>query len=201
MSSNNRRNNYRNYNRPRWEVEKQEAEKARLEQMKRNMENTEENFPGLGRVTTKPPTVWGGRKFSELATDWKKDEDAKIEEEERRKQKTNVTEDGVFLLPRFNPTHRFVEQEADAQPAETTEVKPAVDNDDDETGWVTIDRNAEKQARIARKVRRMEERLQQMDNGEESSSSDEDAEEQDNTCWDDQPPEHETCWDDQRRRR
>lgn len=185
--SNNRRNNYRNFNKPRWEVEKEEA-------VKRNMENTEENFPALGNVTTKAPT-WGNRKFSELVTDWKKDDEEKKEEEERRKQASSThNEDGVFLLPRFTPSNRFVEQ--DEQPAPEPEKKQV--EDDDESGWVTVDRNAEKQARMARKVRRKEEKLRRMDEGEEPSSSDSDEDQQDESCWNDNPPEHETCWDDRR---
>lgn len=194
--SNNRRNNYRNFSKPRWEVEKEEAEKARLEQMKRNMEDTEENFPGLGKVTTKAPT-WTTKKFSELATDWKKDEDDKKEEEERRKQQDKrITEDGVFLLPRFTPSNRFVEQ--DDQLDETPlDKKPS--EEDDESGWVTVDRTAEKQARMIRKSRRKEEQIRRMDEGEEPSSSDSEQDDaQDESCWNDKPPEHETCWEDRR---
>jgi hypothetical protein len=191
---NNNRRNYRNFSKPRWEVEKEEAERARIEQMKRNMEDTEENFPGLGKVTTKAPSL-GPHKFSELATDWKKTEDEQKEEEERRKQQDKrITEDGVFLLPRFTPSNRFVEQ--DDQPEETTVVSE--NKVDDESGWVTVNRNAEKQARIIRKNRRKEEQIRRMDEGEESSSSDSDVDENGESCWNDKPPEHETCWDDRR---
>lgn len=197
--SSNRQRKYNSYAKPRWEVEKEEAERARLEQLKRNMENTEENFPELvfvDSVAPKVSSVWKGRKFSELAADWKNTDEQKKEEEERRKQEvTNRTEDGVFLLPRFTPSNRFVEQ--DEKPEPETEKKEVVE-EDDESGWVTVDRNAEKQARMARKVRRKEEKLRRMDEGEEPSSSDSEEDEQDDSCWNDKPPEHETCWDDRR---
>lgn len=191
MSSN--RRHY--YSKPRWEVEKEEAERARREKQARDMEDTEENFPSIGKVTVKAPT-WGGRSFSALATDWKRDDEEKKEEEDRRKQNTHLTEDGVFLLPRFTPSNRFVEDNVEVA-VEETKPNPPVE-EDDESGWVTVDHNAKKQARKLRKERRKEEQIRRMDEGEEPESSETEEEEQDESCWNDKPPEHETCWDDRR---
>lgn len=177
----NRKNNYRkrnNYSKPQWEVEKEAAEKAEREKKeaaeKAALENTEENFPSLSRGVPKTNSWGGGRKFSELAVEWKAkaDEDAVTQ---------NVTEkdtsaDGL-ILPKFNNVHRFHEPEEKALSKTVDEKNP-----DDE--WKTVRRKVyiPKKKTVGDEIKEEEEKP-----------------ESDDTVWaTEEKEEHETCWDERR---
>lgn len=191
--NNRRRNYYRSNDKPQWEIDRENAERERQAEIARKLENTEENFPALSGLTTRPPPVWGGRKFNELATDWKREDDERKEQEEREKQGDTKNDGDFFPLPRFNPTHYYVEQEEEQEapkeaPAQTAE-------QDDESGWAVVDSRAKRVARKARKEKRIEERLRRLDDGEElTDDDDENEQEQDETCWG-EPAAHETYWE------
>lgn len=185
MASNNRRQ--RKHYKPHWEVEKEAqdrlAEEMRKEQ-ERGLENTEENFPALGTSST-VARRWGGRKFNDLAQQWKVDEDEKREMQELKKE-APVTEFG-FVLPKFNNVHHFHEKE-DAQE------KKCIQTDHE---WVTVDRNSKRVAQMERRIKRKEEYLRRLDEGGDVEPAD-GSDGQDETCWNDGPAEHETCWEDKR---
>jgi hypothetical protein len=66
----------RPYEKPQWQIEEDKAKLALDEKAKateRGLENTIENFPTLGgNPVVAPPSIWSsGRKFSELASEWK----------------------------------------------------------------------------------------------------------------------------------
>lgn len=181
----NTRNN-KMYRRRHYDDSKERAaaeERAREEELQKNLANTEENFPSLGGGIAKPRSTWGGKKFTELASEWKKDDDdRKIMEE------IQATDDkDEFVMPKFNPTHRFVEPEYEKE-----ECQPAEKETENEDEWTTVDRTSKKAAQLARKQKRLEEKMKRMDDGEEHES--EKSEEED-TCWNDGPAAHETCWD------
>lgn len=167
-----------NYTKPQWEVEKDAAEKAEKDKRdaaeKSALENTEENFPSLSRGAPKSVS-WGGRKFSELATEWKSkaDEDATIKQVVEK----DAPVDGI-ILPKFNNVHRFHEPEEKAVYKQSVEEK----NSDDE--WKTIRRKVyvPKKNSVEDEIREEEEKL-----------------ESDDTVWaTEDKEEHETCWDERR---
>jgi hypothetical protein len=174
-----RKKNYRKYNnsKPQWEQDKEAAEKAEREKKeadeKAALENTEENFPSLSRPVQKTNSWGGGRKFSELAVEWK----AKAEDETVTKNVTDkdTSADGL-VLPKFNNIHRFHEPEQEKQ-------VPVQDTDTD-TEWKTVRRKAyiPKKKTIEEEIKEEEEKL-----------------ESDDTVWDtEEKEEHETCWDERR---
>lgn len=174
----NRRRNY-HYEKPAWEVEKERIEKERQEAIERGLQRTEENFPALGSASAKTVS-WGGRKFTELVTEWKdKDEQEKvIKEGTALPEKTS----DVFVMPVFRPRRFYVEEDDTPLPDEYVPCAPLPVAPEDD-GWVTVDNSAKKQARAARKQARMEERLRRMDEGEELEPEEDGDEEQDDTCW------------------
>lgn len=180
---NRRRNNNSRYEKPAWEIEKERAEKERQEEIERGLQPTEENFPALGTASAKPKT-WGGRKFTELASEWRKEtEDKKAANESGVSTEKSAD---VFVMPMFRPSRVYVEEEDNYQTEKVTP-EPVVVNSD-ETEWITVDHTAKKQARLIRKQARMEERLRRMDNGEDvepevEEENKEDQEEQDDSCW------------------
>lgn len=166
----------RNYSKPQWEQEKDAAEKAekdkREAEEKAALENTEENFPSLSRAAPKQVS-WSGRKFSELATEWKE----KAEEEASVKQTVDkdVSLEGV-VLPKFNNVHRFHEPEENVE--NSTEDK----NSDEE--WKTVRRKV-----YVPKKKTIEEEIKEEEEKEES----------DDTVWaTEDKEEYETCWDERR---
>lgn len=170
----NRRRNYRNYEKPQWQVEKEKIEREREEARLRAIEKTEDNFPTLGKIPVKN-TVWGGKKFTELASDWKAaDEERKAEEEKRKEQQKHDS----FVMPRFNLQHHYVEPE-DEENTVVHSTSPVVEEEDT---WTTVDTTAKKYAQLVRREQRREERLRRMDAGEESEPSSEEDEEED-SCW------------------
>lgn len=181
---NNRRRNYNSrYEKPAWEIEKERIEKERQEAIERGLKPTEENFPALGNSTAKKVT-WSGRKFTELANEWKSEDDNRKEIAELRKRvETTYTVD-KFALPSFHPSHHFVEEEGE------TEVLPApVSNT--ETEWVTVDRIAKRNAERARREACKIERLRYMDEhpDEEPEPAEEEHIEEEESCWNgDVPP-------------
>lgn len=165
------------YSKPQWEVEKDAAEKAEREKKeseeKAALENTEENFPSLSRAAPKTNSWGGGRKFSELAVEWK----TKAEEETLTKNvsEKDTSADGL-VLPKFNNVHRFHE------PEQEKEVPLQETNDD--TEWKTVRRKV-----YIPKKKTIEEEIKEEEEKPES----------DDTVWaTEEKEEHETCWDERR---
>lgn len=157
-------------------------EKAPEPEMK--IENNEENFPALGQAVAKA-TPWTGRRFTELASDWKKDDDEKkILNMVRPKEDI----DAGFVMPQFNPSQRFVEEEeiVEAPPSST------VQSEDDE-GWTTVDRTNRRMAQMEKRLRRKDEYLRRLDEGQEPVGEEKSDEE--DSAWGNQPEAHETYWD------
>lgn len=175
----NRRN--RVYEKPQWEVEKDRIEQEKAEMDARNMEKTEDNFPALGKVVSRS-VAWGGRKFTDLATEWKSEDDTrKLTTETKPEGETHPSSDG-FVMPTFKLTHHYAEKEE----AVVSDDKP-VEKEEDE--WVTVDHGAKARARQIRKQQRFEEKMRRMDNGEESESEHDDNndDQADDSCWNDAP--------------
>lgn len=177
----NRRRNYRNYEKPQWQLEKERIEREKEEARQKAVEKTEENFPALGKAPVKSTTWGGAKKFTDLVSEWKEaDEERKevekrqkAQEEEMRKQKLQDR----FVMPYFTPQHRFVETED-----EEMVVAPTSTSEMEEDTWTTIDSSVKKQAQLLRREQRHEENLRRMDAGEESESSMSEEEEED-SCW------------------
>lgn len=177
----NRRRTYQ-YEKPAWEVEKERAERERREAQQRNMQQTEDNFPVLGRTITKT-TTWGGRKFNELAAEWKDIEDKEKAAKEGEVPVADTSSD-AFVLPVFRPSRMYVEEEEETPVPDNTQEEVKSEED----GWVTVDRSLKKMMRTARKEARINERLRRLDDGEElEDEGDDDAENQEETCWNGEP--------------
>ena len=169
----------RTYEKSQWEIQKEQAERDEEEKRKRALDNTDDNFPVLGRAVTS--TTWNnGRKFSELAANWwEKEEEDKRKREEHEKefgQRAVAGPSVTFSLPMFRPTRRFSERDEEYR---SEDEKPAVKTDD---GWTVVDNTKYRKPKIKR------------------DSDDEDGNEQkkeDDSVWAG-PEEHETCWDDRR---
>jgi hypothetical protein len=120
----------RNYQKPQWEIQEEEDKKKAEEKKRaeeRGLEKTEENFPSLGGSAPRVNTWGGGRKFTELASEWKEEADRNVEIKE---------EEEKFVLPRFRNVHRFIEPEDDKPlPSQTK---------DDNDGWTTVERKIKK---------------------------------------------------------
>lgn len=165
-----------------WELEKEEQERKQKAvdiETEKKRELTEENFPVLGNSNSSVK-VWGGQKtFASLATEW---DDKKKKDEIEQKQKELDEQESMFHkkvvapLPRFRNVHRFVEPEDDEEGDE----RPVQQQNDDEKGWVTVDRKK------YRREKTFEEKLARPSSPEENGD----------TVWDgDAPHENETCWD------
>ena len=87
----------------------------------------EDNFPALG--TTSQPSLWIGRRFAELATEWNEDDEKRKEESENVKSQRL---DYTVVLPRFQNIRKFEEPED-----KETEVPHSNETID---GWKTIER-------------------------------------------------------------
>lgn len=162
--------NKRNYKSPaeiRREKEKQEAEENK------KLAVTEDNFPSLTKTVTAKPT-WGGKKFSELATEWKDSDDLNAAMREEDAAHVSGRYD-TFVLPRFNPIRYYVDEPPPVY-EEPEDTSAPLDDD----GWVRV----EKKLKVKRE--KSFEELEEEYNNEG---------EQDDTVWNDGPEEHETCWD------
>lgn len=165
-----------------WEVQKEQAEREAEKNIKRGLENTEENFPVLGNtVSTSTSTAWNtsGRKFSELVSDWKNDDDERREQEEPEKDSVRKENKEVFVLPVFRNTKRFSDLD-DKSPKEDEDKKIASLDD----GWTNVDKRKYRKPKAER-------------TSEEESANEPKEEPEDDTVWA-APEEHETCWDDRR---
>ena len=175
-------NRIRNYEKPQWEVEKERIERERREAQERGMKDTEENFPRLGGGTAKPVN-WSGRKFTELATEWKSEEELRKAAEEAEKKGTETPKTERFILPTFNPSRHYVETD-DGEMTPLPDM-PAQKMENEDDGWTTVDHAAKFAARRARKQKRLEEKLKRYDEGEEPEPAEDvdNQEEQDDSCW------------------
>ena len=162
------------YQKPQWEVEKEKQAADALEKLKeeeRGLEHTEKNFPVLG-VSVANPRTWGGRKFTEMASEWKDND----EREKQTSEEKATSEEYNFVLPKFRTVRRFAEPEEELDEPED---KPA------EEEWELVQRKV-------RKVRRdlTEEEL-------EAKYAPRDDDENGDTVWAG-TEEHQTCWDERR---
>lgn len=166
-------------------LQKQQQEQEQQLEFQKKMEDTPENFPALGQISTSENSVWGGNKsFAQLASEWKQEEDKteimkRIEEKEQ--DKTN------FAIPKFNNIHRFTE-EIPQQYQEFDEVEEVSKQDiakNEEDEWVTV--TSRKQRKPKRELT-IEEKFPDPEDQNGNSVWNEDFEKQ----------EYETCWDDKR---
>jgi hypothetical protein len=125
-----------------------------------------------GKPVSKPS--WTGKKFSELATEWKDSDDMNaIMQENTLGERRHET----LILPRFNNIRHYVD---DPPPAYEDHYEESPSGPVEDDGWVRV----EKKARVKRE--KSFEELEEEYNNEG---------EQDETVWNDGPEEHETCWD------
>jgi hypothetical protein len=182
----------RPYFKPQWEIEEQQKKAADEEARKeaeRGLEHTEENFPTLVSGPAKQIT-WSGRKFTELASEWKEDADRQKEISDREKAdvlQERRTEDAAFVLPRFRNIRRFAEPEEEIFEPRPLEKSDNPDDrlDDDEGVWETVVPKTRKEKR--------ELTFEELDAKYAAESGGED----DGTVWG-APEEHQTCWDERR---
>jgi hypothetical protein len=166
-------NSFKTRQKSQWDIQREEAakqkeqdEKAREEKRLRGLEMNDENFPTLGNATTST-SGWAGRKFSELVSEWKEEDDRTKEEDEI----LNSNEHDVFVLPKFTNLHRFEEPEDIVE-----EVSSSKQVDDE---WTTV------KSKKNRKPKPLP--SEEQDNFEEQENND--------TVWSEERQEHETCWD------
>lgn len=146
--------------------------KKEEEPEKVTLDTSSQNFPSLGVSTTKQ-TTWNGRKFSELAKEWKE----KKELDDMTKQLGTSSSIETFTLPKFNNIRKFHEKE-DA----TILVEEKPETDDSE--WKTVERKV-----YIPKKKTIEDEIKEEEKKEES----------DDTVWGtDEKEEYETCWDERR---
>ena len=132
-----------------------------------NTDNSEKNFPQLGNIKNK--SLWIGRKFADLASEWNQDDEKRKEEACMRQ---TYTRNHTVVLPRFQNIQKFEEEEE-------PEVSPSSEVVDE---WKTIERKKQQ------KPKELKEKT-----FEEYEKEAEKQEKEDETVWD--VPEHETCWD------
>lgn len=176
-----RTNRRRNYDKPQWEIDKENAEREKREAIQRGLEQTEENFPRLGTGQSKTIN-WSGRKFVELASEWKADDDARKAVEELSASASSTNAD-VFVMPKFTLTHHYTEEDVIEDDDAPPPVQDSVSEED--AGWVTVDNRAKYRQRMIRKEVRIEEKLRRLDNGEDVEPEDDGEDEtvEDDTCW------------------
>jgi hypothetical protein len=145
--------------------------------------NNDDNFPKLGKAVAKK-TAWSGKKFTELATDWKEEDEEKklLSMMSSSKEEISIG----FVMPQFNPTRRFVDEE------EVPQVASSPVQSEDDSGWTTVDRTNRRLVQTVHRLRRKDEYLERLDNGEEPVGKDDNN---DDTAWGDQLESHETYWD------
>lgn len=143
MSTNFRNNNMkqgerrvrRYYQKPQWEIEKENAEKLAEEKRKaeeKGLENTEENFPVLGgshRPSISRPSI----KFTGL--NWDK------METETRAVTSEYKDNYHVVLPKFNNVHNYRETDDYVETSNTVE-KP------NESEWTTIEKKIHKKKSV-----------------------------------------------------
>lgn len=131
----------------------------------------EDNFPALG---AKPqPSLWIGRRFAELATEWNEDDEKRKEESENVKSQRL---DYTVVLPRFQNIRKFEEPEDKEKESEASPSNETMD------GWKTIERKKQQKPKETKEK-----------SFEEYDKEVEKQENEDETVWD--VPEHQTCWD------
>jgi len=183
----------RPYFKPQWEIEEQQKKAADEEARKeaeRGLEHTEENFPTLVSSPVKRAN-WSGRKFNELASEWKEKSDrdkAILDREKEENVHVKRTEDTPFVLPRFRNIHRFAEPEEEIFESRPLEKSDNPDDllDDGEGVWETVVPKTRKEKR--------ELTIEELDAKYGAESGEE---EEDGTVWG-APEEHQTCWDERR---
>jgi hypothetical protein len=176
-------NNYRNYDRRPRETEKQRIEREREEALKLATEKTDKNFPSLGKVSNNTSASgWGSKKFTELVSDWKEEDDLRKDEEKLQKlYEEEMHRREKFRMPYFSLHNRFVEPEDDYSPSDYIPEKEEEKELDTDT-WTTIDTASKRNAQLNRRRIRHEEKLKRMDDGQISESSSDDGQ-QDDSCW------------------
>jgi hypothetical protein len=179
----------RPYEKPQWQIEEEKAKLELDEKTKateRGLENTIENFPTLGgNPVVTPPSIWSsGRKFSELASEWKATDEQNKEDDERQKNREIETKrDDMFQLPRFRNVRRFAEPE-DEYYDEEENVPQEKKEDAEEEGeeWTVVDNT-----RYRKPKPEFDFGDDELDNYNETEG--------DGTVWGASEA-HETCWDD-----
>lgn len=168
-----------------WELQREQAERETEEKRKnaqRGLENNEENFPSLGLKKMATSAKWNitGPKFSEMASEWKNNDDERRDQEESQKDAVRKENKDVFVLPVFRSTKRF--SDVDEKSPKDNEHEKSSESLDD--GWTNVDNRKYRKPKAERRP-------------EEEPMNQSKDEPEDDTVWD-APEEHETCWDDRR---
>lgn len=160
-----------------WEIE-EEKQKQKLEEEQQALANTLENFPTLGNNGSPKTLAWGGgKKFVELASEWKEDEEHNeilkrmeaSEESERHRLD--------FALPKFHNVRRFIEPEDFQEEQDISSLNiPQKDE------WIEVKKKVH-----FKKEKTLEEKFP---DPEDEHSKD--------SVWADGVEEHETCWEDKK---
>ena len=155
--------------RQREEQEERERKLAQEESEKKQLENTEENFPTLMGGVAPPPKILP-KSFANLASEWKDhEEDKKVYDAMEPKYP-------VLNLPKFHTIHRFVEEEEqEEQVEEAPKSKPV------EEEWTVV-----KSKYKPRRAKTLIEKYGDPDAPEEE------VHEEEETVWRES---HQTCWD------
>ena len=180
---------------PKWkQVEEEEARKKAAEA--KALEDNEINFPRLGLNASRSST-WQGRKFSELATSWRDDEENKKALAEAQKNAETLHYPDI-VLPKFNNVGRHTDDydeeyyEEEKNEDVNQEVVGDGENkeaDDEGSGeWVTVRR---KRAPREKGLKKSAE-IQALTEEDFKSDSDKEGD----TVWGGEGKEtHETCWE------
>lgn len=169
----------RTYQKPQWEVEKEENERKQLaeqQELEKKRELTDENFPSVSSTAPRVSS-WNGKKtFAALAVEWEeKAKEDDVQEKQKDEHVAQFQKRTTIPLPQFHNIHRFVEPED--EPEQEPKKKQS---DPDEEGWVTVDRKK------YRRQKTIEEKLNRPPTPEPGES-----------VWNgDAPEESETCWGD-----
>jgi len=123
------------------ERQKAKEEEQRLNELKKKVEKTEDNFPSLSKNTSANNAVYAGKNFAEKAKEWQElDKQRKLEEEEANRLREREERDrrGIMI---FNRKRNY-----DETPAGTYEYEPHSPKfgREDADGWVTSERKTRK---------------------------------------------------------
>jgi hypothetical protein len=154
----------------------------KLLQQKKQLANTEVNFPALGNTAPSPKTWTGDRSFATLANEWKAHTDEENEQIERQKLHEIRTSTNI-VVPRFNRTVRNFESYDEHQVDEPALISPLTDE------WKIVDRKTHVPRDKSIQEMEADDRAKERARAEDQFS-----------VWDDNGnlAEHETYWDERR---
>jgi hypothetical protein len=123
------------------ERQKAKEEEQRMNELKKKVEKTEDNFPSLSKTNVINSAVYAGQNFAEKAKQWQElDTQRKLEEEDakRMREREELDRRGIMI---FNRKRNY-----DETPPGTYEYEPHSPKfgKEDADGWITSDRKVKK---------------------------------------------------------